>query len=162
VNDDKDAGNPGTTSKMDINLHGDPQAAARSFWDPNGPKTPSLIGIITNTTGLGVIVILFAMNYVQQSGRDERVIEKIQAGLDKQEDRRMKEQERELARTDKMHEANETRLRDWAKASAERQVLEGDKVRLELKAMTEQMKTLSEQAKLLIDRVRLSTMKDPE
>jgi hypothetical protein len=131
----------------EVEVHAKPDP----IWGASVPKGSAPWTIATTVGAAGLIFGLFAWNYVNQSAQSERILDKMQLMEDKREERRTREQEKEIARLDKLHEYNDTRLRDWIKAQGERQALEGDKVRLELKGVAEQMKFLN-------DRLRMKEM----
>ncbi len=139
---------PDNPQQLDVNV----RAESPPRLDPQR-NDPYWLKVIGSATAFGVIVFLFTWQFVKSDGQADRIIEKIQVMLDKAEERNSKERDREISRIDKQHEASEARLRDWNKTLGERQALEADKLRME-------MKTLSESVKLLVDRIRLTTMKD--
>lgn len=129
--------------KVNVSVQGD----TSRLYDPI--QGPGWAKLIVNMTFAGAVLLLFTWQFIRQSEQSDRVIEKMQTAIDRLEDRRIKEHDKEVARSDKQSEANDTRMREWIKSQGERQAIENEKIRLELKGVTEQMK-------LLNDRIRMS------
>jgi hypothetical protein len=126
----------------------------------NVPRVDPLVGLpnqfraFAGVTFAGLVAVLFFWLVMDLRSQSDRVMDKIQSMIDKQNDRDEKAREKEAARQDKIHEYSDTKLRDWIKSSNERQVLENDKMRGEIKALTEHVK-------LLTDRIRMVSLSPP-
>ncbi len=110
---------------------------------------PPWLRVVGQFSAFGIICCLFVWLIVKIINEQDDGTRFVLQELEKRDDRRDKEIDRRDDRRDKYFESEVKRMSDWNKSISERSSLEFEKVRLELK-------TLSEQVKLLKDTISMT------
>lgn len=102
---------------------------------------PAWLKIIGSATAVGLICILFTWMVVRQVQNSDADVERNIRNFEKLQER-----------ADVGLEKHDTRMRDWMKSRDDRNALEVEKLKLEIKIVQESLKTVTELVRLIHDR----------